>query len=194
MWTRGLAPFITAMLGISPAVTAVSLASERAVARPGATVRVTTAPAGGHAAEPPAAGPDGNLFPGGGIVLGTLVDLDRDTITVLRRTEKDRIRIPRAEIERLEVAKGSTRGRRAWIGAAAGAAAGLVYAVIEHSRCQGEFLCGVEFAAPILTTPAGALLGFATGGRRWVEAAPTSSGVDALPRRRGIRVGWTITF
>ena len=194
MWTRGLAPFITAMLGISPAVTAVSLASERAVARPGATVRVTTAPAGGHAAEPPAAGPDGNLFPGGGIVLGTLVDLDRDTITVLRRTEKDRLRIPRAEIAKLEVAKGSTRGRRALIGAAAGAAVGLGYAVIEHSRCQGEFLCGVEFALPILTTPAGALLGLATGGRRWVDAAPTSSGVAVLPARRGIRVAWTITF
>lgn len=194
MRTRVLAPFITVMLVVSPIMTAVSLGSERAVARPGATVRVTTAPAGGHTAEPPAAGPDGNLFPGGGIVLGTLVDLDRDTITVLRRTEKDRIRIPRVEIARLEVAKGSTRGRRAWIGAAAGAAGGLVYAVIEHSRCQGELLCGVEFAVPILTTPAGALLGFATGGRRWVEAAPTSSGVDALRPRRGIRVGWTITF
>ena len=172
--TTTFAPFIAAMLGLSPAAMAVSLASEQAVARAGDAVRVT--------------GPDKR------IVLGTLVDLDHDTITVLRRSEKDRIRISRVEIARLEVAKGSTRGRRAWIGAAAGTAAGLVYAVIEHSRCQGELLCGVEFAMPILTTPAGALLGFATGGRRWVEAAPTSSAVAALPPRRGIRVAWTITF
>ena len=194
MRTRGLAPFISALLGVSPAVTAVSLASERVVARAGATVRVTTALPTGGTAQRPAAGQDGDLPPSGRIVLGTLVDLARDTITVLRRTEKDRLRIPRAEIARLEVAKGSTRGRRALIGAAAGAAVGLGYAVIEHSRCQGEFLCGVEFALPILTTPAGALLGLATGGRRWVEAAPPSSGVVVLPAHRGIRVAWTITF
>lgn len=151
------------------------VASEFVEARPGAKVRVTA------------------QAPGEVAILGTLVELDRDTITVLRQSEKDRIRIRRATITRLEVKKGHTRGRNALIGAGLGATLGLGYAVIEHSRCKGEFLCGVEFALPILTTPAGALVGLAIpGNQRWVDASP--AGIAVLPSRTGIRVAWSVRF
>jgi len=63
-----------------------------------------------------------------------------------------------------------------------------------RTRGLAPFISALLGVLPILTTPAGALLGLATGGRRWVDAAPTSSGVAVLPARRGIRVAWTITF
>src|SRR5438093_2173456 len=83
-----------------PAWVGVSRASELAEARPGAKVRVTTAQAPGVVAgQPPTAqggvpstGPGRSLSTADLAILGTLVELDRDTITVLRQSEKDRIR------------------------------------------------------------------------------------------------------
>lgn len=178
----------------------VPLASEVVEAQRGAKVRVTAQAPAELAGQPPTAqrgvpstGAERSLQTGELAILGTLVELDRDTITVLRQSEKDRIRIQRTTITRLEVKKGHTRGRNALIGAGIGAALGLGYAVIEHSRCKGEFLCGVEFALPILTTPAGALLGLAIpGNQRWVEASP--AGIAVLPSRTGVRVAWSVRF
>jgi hypothetical protein len=184
-----------------PAWVGVLRASEIVEAGPGAKVRVTTAQAPGVVAgQPPTAqggvpstGPGRSLPTVGLAILGTIVELDRDAITVVRRFEKDRIRIQRTTITRLEVKKGRTRGRNALIGAGIGAALGLGLAVIEHSRCRGEWLCGVEFALPILTTPAGALVGLAIpGNQRWVEASP--AGIAVLPSRTGVRVAWSVRF
>lgn len=93
----------------------------------------------------------------------------------------------------MEVRKGRTRKRNALIGAGIGAAVGLGWAVIEHWRCQGKLLWGVEFMLPILTTPAGALAGFAIpANRRWVAASP--AGHAALPSHSGVNAAWSFRF
>jgi hypothetical protein len=186
MQSRAGAPFIAALLIGSPAVVDVSSGSDVVEARPGAKVRITTV-------EPLQAVPGQSAAPEG-IVVGTLVEGDGGAITVLRQTEKDRIRIPRTAIKRLEIGKGSTRGRNALIGAGIGAGIGLAWATVEHSRCKGEMLCGVEFALPVLTTPVGALVGLATGKQRWVDASPTPVAVSVLPARRGIGLACSVSF
>ena len=187
MRRRAVTPFLAALLTSSPVLAGDSPGPEAGEARPRAKVRITTAApleaAPGQPAVPP------------GTIAGTLIDEDRDSMTVLRRGGKDRIRIPRAAIRKLEFGRGSTRGRNALIGAGVGAAVGLVGAAIEHSRCQGEWLCGVEFALPILTAPAGALVGLATGTQRWAEASPAAPlTLSILPARRGIQVACSVTF
>ncbi len=181
MGTRRVGLFLTVFCAASWA--GVSSPSDLVEARLGTTVRVTTAQAP-DVPSPPAGGPT---------VLGTLVEIERDAITILRKSDNDRIRIPRTAIARLELRKGHTRGRNALIGAGIGAAIGLGWAVVEHSRCKGEFLCGVEFGLPILTTPAGALVGVAIpGNQRWVDAS--APGVAVLSARPGVRLAWSVTF
>jgi hypothetical protein len=180
----GAATFGAALLISSAALAGDSSGPSLGETRPGTKVRVTTVGPFETAAGPSVAGQ----------VVGTLLAADQDAVTVLRRGEKDRVRIPRAAIRKLEVGNGGTRGRNALIGAGVGAAVGLTAALIEHSRCRGEFLCGVEFALPFLTTPLGALVGVATGGQRWVEASQPRVAVSAMPVRRGIRVACSVTF
>jgi hypothetical protein len=146
----------------------VSRASDRVEARPGDTIRVTT-----------------SQTPAGGGIVGTLVELDPGTLTVVGRSESDRTRIRRDAITRLEVKRGGTRGKNVLIGAAIGLGVGLLLAAIETTSCDGEWLCGVEYAAfPILTAPAGALVGVAIpGNQRWVEVPP--AGRAARPAAPG---------
>jgi hypothetical protein len=154
-----------------------------AQARPGSTVRVTTTP--GTAGDPGATGP---------VIRGKLVELDERSITILTAGESERVRIARGDIVRLELKKrGGGRGRHALIGAGIGAGIGLAAAVIEHSRCAGEFLCGVEFFLPVLTAPLGALVGVAVPGREeWVATSPAA--VAIVPSRSGVRVACSVRF
>jgi hypothetical protein len=152
----------------------VALPSEVVEARPGATMRVTTGPM----VE--------------GAVVGRLVESDHDTITLDAGSARTRIRIPRASITRMEVKKGRGRGDHAVIGALIGLGVGLGLAAIEHSQCKGEWLCGTEFALPLLTVPVGGLIGVAIpGNRRWVEA---TSPPLAARASAGLRIGWTVRF
>lgn len=181
MRTRRVGQFLAACVAIAGA--SVSSASDVVEARPGRTVRVTTAQ---EAGVTPSSG-------SGLAVLGTLLELEEDAITILRKDDGHRVRIPRGAVTRLEVRKGLTRKQNAAIGAGAGLLIGLGVALIEHSRCRGEFLCGVEFALPVLTVPAGALVGAAIpGNQRWVDAA--APGVAATLRRTGVRLAWAVTF
>jgi hypothetical protein len=186
MRTRREVALRVTLLVIGPAVAGVSFASEPAEARPGARVRVTTGPSAQATSGQP------------GVqhrtVIGTLLDADGDAITVLRRGGEDRVHIARTAIRRLEVARGRTRGRSTLIGAGIGAGVGLGVAVIEHHQCKGEFMCGVEFVLPVLTTPVGALVGFAAGKQQWVNVSPMGGGLSILPRRRGVQVAWVVRF
>ena len=202
MRTRRIAQLVAAVWAASGV--AVSSASDLVEARPGAMVRVTTARGFDQAGLPAAEGcvdqqdasspAGGTSVPAAGpTVLGRLVEIERDAITVLRESEKDRVRIPRSAITQLQVRTGHSRGRNALIGAGIGAAIGLTFALIEHSRCKGEWLCGVEFALPILTTPAGALVGVAIpGNRRWVDAS--SAAADGVSSHTGVQLAWSVTF
>jgi len=206
MGTRRVTQFVAVCFATGVGV---SSASDVVEARLGATVRVTTVQATDAAGLPvarqgadPQAAPSpapGASLPAGAprVLLGTLVEMKRDAITVRRQSEKDRVRIPRTEIARLELRRGHTRGRNALIGTGIGAAIGLGWAVIEHSRCkrEGDFLglCGLAFGIPILTTPAGALVGVAIpGNQRWIDAS--APGVAMLPSRTSVRLAWSVTF
>jgi len=173
------------LLAVCFAVTWASVSSASDVVEPrlGKTVRVTTAQEAVLTSPPP-----GELT-----VLGTLVEIENDAITILRSHDGHRVRIPRTAVARLQVRAGRTRGQNALIGSGIGLAIGLGVALIEHSRCKGEWLCGVEFALPVLTTPVGALVGVAIpGNRRWVDASTPS--VAASPRHAGVRLAWAVTF
>ena len=141
MRSRAAAPFIAALLIGSPPVVGVTSGSDEVEARPGAKVRITTV-------EPIQAGPGQSAVPQG-VVVGTLLEGDGGAITVLLRTEKDHVRIPRTAIKRLEIGKGSTRGRNALIGAGIGAAIGLAWAAVEHSRCKGRGSAGADLVSCI---------------------------------------------
>jgi hypothetical protein len=186
MRSRKVGLLATGLLTLSPFIVGISRASETAEARPGDKIRITASQREGT--------PGQSLAEQQQTILGTLLELDKNTITVLRKAEQDRIRIQRSAIQKLEVGRGTTRGRNALIGAGVGAVIGLGWALVEHSRCKGEWLCGVEFALPLLTTPAGSLIGLATGKQRWIEARPMPSAASVLPARRGIRVAWSFTF
>lgn len=148
----------------------------------GAKVRVTTE-------EPQSAGSDRPAR-----ITGTLVEADRDSLTILRGQEKDRLRIVRSSIRTLEVSRGSTRGRNALIGAGVGAALGLAVAAIDYSNCDEGDWCDLVWGLPVLTTPVGALIGVATGGPRWVEAAPPRVAITVRPARRGVQLACTVRF
>jgi hypothetical protein len=181
MRTRKVGQLWVVCIAVSWAST--SSASDVVEARLGRTVRVTTAQDADVTSSPT----------GGPTVLGTLLEIEEDAITIVSKDNGHRLRIPRTAVARLEVRRGRTRGQNALIGTGIGLAIGLGVALIEHSRCKGEFLCGVEFALPILTTPAGALVGAAIpGDQRWVDASVPR--LAAFPHRPGVRLAWAVTF
>lgn len=133
------------------------------------------------------------LTRGDSVLIGTVAEVDSDAISVRDPLSKRTVAIRREEISRLEVRRGRSRGQNALIGAGVGLLVGLGVAAIENSKCQGEMLCGVEFALPVLTTPLGALIGVAIpGNQRWIDAAPRAPAAQ-LPKR-GVRVAWSISF
>jgi hypothetical protein len=149
-----------------------SSAADRGEVRVGATVRATTP---------------------GGVLSGTIAEVDPAAITLRDPLSRRMLSIPREEISRLELSRGRSRGKNALIGAGVGLAVGLGVAVIANSQCQGDMLCGVEFALPVLTTPLGALVGVAIpGNQRWVDASPGSP--TAQVPKKGVRVAWSVSF
>jgi hypothetical protein len=125
-------------------------------------------------------------------LVGTLSEFDSDTISILR-SKRHPVRIPRAQIVRLEVG-GNTRDRNAGRGAIIGALFGFAWAAVEHSRCKGQVFCGLEFGLPLLTTPVGAIVGLTTGTRTWTDVPLPASGGALAPTRRGYQVAVSIRF
>jgi hypothetical protein len=157
----------------------------------GVLVRVTTLVPGQPAPDQPGERTD--------VVVGTLLIDAADSIVVLR--PGDSIRIARDDIRKLEVAKGSTRPRNALIGAAIGAGVGLLWLAINYgSGCHCELdLCrcisgDAYLGITVLAAPIGAVVGFATGGTKWLEVAQTPVALSARPARRGVRLEVTVTF
>jgi len=140
---------------------------------------------------------DGTVSSRGGSdwIVGKLLVADADYLT-LAAEGRGSMRVPRTAVERLEVSRGRSRGKPALIGAGIGAVVGLAWGVIEHSRCEsrGEWFCDLAYGFPVLTVPAGALVGLAIGRERWVETSPTSLKVCFMPTRGGIRVLGSLTF
>jgi len=178
----GVLPFLAVLLIGTTVAAEDPPGTQATLAQLGAKVRITTV-------EPTSATSDQPSR-----VIGTLVEADGDGLTVLRKEKEDRVRIPRSAIQKLEVGRGTTRGRRALIGAGVGAALGLAVAAIDYSNCEEGDWCELVWGLPVLTTPVGAVLGLATGGQRWVEASPPRVAFSIRPARRGVQLACSITF
>jgi hypothetical protein len=162
----GVALFVTMLVaacsgGAAPVETGISPA--RAVApstiEPGATIRFVV-------------GTDSRLN------VGHLSKLTADSLIVERCANCDRLRYGTREIGRLEVLRGSSRGRHLGHGVVFGALAGLSIAVFDNVRpCHAldTDVCGFRVLEFFVGPPFGALIGGIIG-----IALPTSQRWEAV--------------
>jgi hypothetical protein len=124
---------------------------------PGATIRFVV-------------GTDGRL------VVGHLSNLAADSLIIDRCTSCDRLRYSTREISRLEVLRGSSRGKHFAVGLLFGAFAGLIAAVLVDAQSCHSDGCGLGVGAFLIGPPEGALIGGIIGfalpaGQRWEPVA-----------------------
>ena len=110
--------------------------------------------------------------------LAHLSKLTADSLIIDRCTNCDRLRYGTREISRLEVLRGSSRGKHFAVGLAVGALAGFVAAVIYTAQaCHGTAdVCGFRDIGLIVGPPEGALIGGIIGialptGQMWEPVA-----------------------
>jgi hypothetical protein len=106
------------------------------------------------------------------LIVGHLNKLSADSLIIDRCEKCDRLRYGTCEISRLEVLRGSSRGRHFGIGLLFGAFAGLIAAVFENAQPCHTDACGLRMLAFYFYPPFGALIGGIIGvslptGERW---------------------------
>lgn len=119
------------------------------------------------------AGTDSRLF------VGHLSTLTPDSLIIDRCTNCDRLRYGTLEISRLEVLRGSSRGKHFAVGLGIGAFAGVIIAGLNYARpCHAldTDVCGFRAIGFIYGPPIGALIGGIIGvslptGERWEPVA-----------------------
>ena len=112
-------------------------------------------------------------------IVGHLSKLTADSLIIERCAHCDRLRYGTREISRLEVRRGSSRGRNFGHGLVFGALAGLSIAVIDNARpCHSldTDVCGFRVNELFVGPPFGALMGGIIGvalptGERWEPVA-----------------------
>ena len=141
-------------------------------------------------AAAPALAQDTTLIPGAQVrviavgadrwVIGKLLALPRDTVTVLDSVSGESKALALASLARFEVSRGRRRqtGRGAWIGAVAGGVLGAVLGAVTYEECSG--FCLAPDPGPggsavlggllggVFGLGIGALVGSASTGERWV--------------------------
>ena len=146
----------------------------------GSRVRVTS----GAAAEP---------------TIGTVAGLEGDALVVRGYVSDTPMRIPIADIQRLEVSAGrmSHAGRGALIGAAVGAMSGVLVTIGDYS----DDVHGGDpnpAATAAIGAAGGALVGAAIGWRlktdRWLPGELPKAGVSFVPLRRGAALSFRMTW
>jgi hypothetical protein len=85
--------------------------------------------------------------------------LTADSLIVDRCTDCDRLRYGTGELNRLEVLRGSSRGRHVGIGLGAGALAGLIGAFVNIIQPCHTDVCGLRALGFFYGPPIGALIG-----------------------------------
>ena len=110
------------------------------------------------------------------LIVGQLRNLSADSLIIDRCTNCDRLRYSTREISRLEVLRGSSRGRHFAVGLLFGAFAGLIAAVFENAQACHSDVCGLGVGAFLIGPPFGALIGGIIGvslptGERWEPVA-----------------------
>ena len=110
------------------------------------------------------------------LIVGHLSNLTPDSLIIDRCTNCDRLRYGSEEISRLEVLRGSSRGRHVAVGLLFGAFAGLIAAVFENAQACHSDVCGLRVLDFFALPPIGALIGGIIGmalptGQRWEPVA-----------------------
>jgi hypothetical protein len=110
------------------------------------------------------------------LIVGHLSNLTADSLIIERCTTCDRLRYGTREISRLEVLRGSSRGRHFAVGLLFGAFAGLIAAVFENAQACHTDVCGLRMLDFFALPPFGALIGGIIGvslptGERWEPVA-----------------------
>ena len=110
------------------------------------------------------------------LIVGHLSNLTPDSLIIDRCTNCDRLRYATREISRLEVLRGSSRGRHFAVGLLFGAFAGLIAAVLNSAQACHTDVCGLRDLGFIIGPPFGALIGGIIGaalptGERWEPVA-----------------------
>ena len=91
--------------------------------------------------------------------LAHLSNLTADSLIVDRCTNCDRLRYSTLEISRLEVLRGSSRGKHFAVGLGIGALAGIVIAVLNYARPCHTDVCDLRALGFLYGPPEGALIG-----------------------------------
>ena len=113
------------------------------------------------------------------LIVGHLSNLTADSLIIDRCTNCDRLRYGTREISRLEVLRGSSRGKHFAVGLGIGALAGVIIAGLNYARpCHAldTDVCGFRAFGFFYGPPFGALIGGIIGsslptGRRWEPVA-----------------------
>jgi hypothetical protein len=110
------------------------------------------------------------------LIVGHLSNLTSDSLIIARCTNCDRLRYGIEETSRLEVLRGSSRGRHVAVGLLFGAFAGLIAAVFENAQACHSDVCGLRVLDFFALPPIGALIGGIIGmalpaGQQWEPVA-----------------------
>src|SRR6202521_4482202 len=110
------------------------------------------------------------------LIVGHLSNLTPDSLIIDRCTNCDRLRYGTREISRLEVLRGSSRGKHFAAGLVVGAFAGLIAAVLNSAQACHTDVCGLRDLGFLVGPPFGALIGGIIGvalptGERWEPVA-----------------------
>jgi hypothetical protein len=110
------------------------------------------------------------------LIVGHLSKLSADSLIIDRCTNCDRLRYGTLDISRLEVLRGSSRGRHFAHGLVFGALAGLIAAVLNNAQPCHTDVCDLRLLGLIYGPAIGGLIGGIIGvalptGERWEPVA-----------------------
>ena len=110
------------------------------------------------------------------LIVGHLTRLTADSLMLERCANCDRLRYGTREISRLEVLRGSSRGRHFAVGLGAGALAGVIGAAVNNAAPCHTDVCDLRLLGFIFGPAIGALTGGIIGialpsGQRWEPVA-----------------------
>jgi hypothetical protein len=114
--------------------------------------------------------------------VGHLSKLTADSLIVDQCTNCDRVRYGTREISRLEVLRGSSRGRNFGHGLVFGALAGLIAAVFENAQACHTDVCGLRILDFFALPPFGALIGGIIG-----VSLPTGQRFEPVAIQRSVQ-------